>query len=305
MSEQRHEKQTVPDRVVRFSLLALVSVLGGVVLLAGGMGWLALWGTTHPPCRTGLFPSAYGLTPQQVAIPSRTGYTYAGYLFGDNGGPTVIVPPPYGADRGGMLHEVAILVAHGYRVLTYDSRQCAGMSAHSLGPWEAQDIVDALNFLQVRDGVDTLSVGVLGFSQAGASGLIAAAQDARIQAVVAEGGYLDFVAQTIGSDETPNLAIRLFRVGAWLAYRAATGMNLPTLDLEPLLSAIAPRRVLLVYGEHEPTLAAAHWAAESHPHISLWLVPEASHGTYLSAAGAEAFASNVIGFFDSTLARPN
>ncbi|MBN2471184.1 MAG: hypothetical protein JXN59_10705, partial [Anaerolineae bacterium] len=147
-----------------------------VILIPMGMGWLAMWGLTHPRCGAGGSPADYGLLPEQVQIPARTGVSYAGYFFPGDNGATIIVPPAYASGRGGLLHEVMILVRAGYSVLTYDSRPCAGMAVHSLGIWEAEDIVDALAYLRTRQDVDLTRIGLHGFSQAGASNLFVAAR---------------------------------------------------------------------------------------------------------------------------------
>ncbi len=272
-----------------------------LVLVPVGLGWVILWGATHPPCGMGPEPAQLGMSAEEVYIPSRSGAMFRGYFLPGSNGATIIVPPALGQDRRGMLHEVAVLVQGGYNVLTYDSRPCTGMTPHSLGPAEADDILDALAYLRQRPDVDMTRIGAHGFSQAGASSLFAAALTPEIQAVVAEGGYVNFGTQTMGMGGPQDAFTALFSLGARLGYRSATGRSLSQLNLIEALQAIAPRRVLLVYGEQEVTLAGARQAAAAGAHIDLWVVPGATHGSYLDSVGPTVFASHVVRFFDETL----
>ncbi|NPV65616.1 MAG: prolyl oligopeptidase family serine peptidase [Anaerolineae bacterium] len=285
-------------RLAGFSVFLIGFVL---ILVPVGLGWMTLWGTTHPPCSIGPEPAQVGLEAEEVSVPSRHGVAFRGYFLPGSNGATIIVPPAYGQDRGGWLHEVAVLVAGGYNVLTYDSRPCTGMSPHSLGVWESGDILDALAYLRQRPDVDMSRIGAHGFSQAGASALFAAAQAPEIRAVVAEGGYVDYGAQTLGIGGPQDPVTALFSLGARLGYRSATGMSLSQLKPLDVIAAIAPRRVLLIYGEHEVTLAGAQYAATLGAHIDLWIVSGATHGSYLTSAGQRAFTERVVGFFDAAL----
>lgn len=287
-------------RGVRFATLG-ISVIGVVLFVFPvGMGLLAFSGLTHPFCGAAASPADYGLIPQEVVIPAAEG-PFPGYFFAGSNGATIIVPPAFGASRGGLLHEVAILNRHGYSVLTYDSRQCVGPGAHSLGLWEADDIHDAVGYLRSRTDVDMTRLGLHGFSQAGASAVFAAAEIPEILAVVAEGGYVDYGAQALGLGKQNGVIMVLFNVGARVGYWMNTGHQLEQLSLANSVARIAPRRVLLVYGEYEMTLAGARDTATTGDHVSLWEVSGATHGSYVASAGADVFAANVVGFFDNAL----
>jgi dienelactone hydrolase len=276
-----------------------------IILIPLGLGWLTFYGVTRPPCGVSPQPDAYNLSPEVVTIPARIGAEYRGYFFSGANGATIIVPPAYGQDRGGWLHEVDVLVRSGYSVLTYDSRPCTGIAPHSLGIWEAEDILDAVTYLQTRPDVDMSRLGLHGFSQAGASNLFAAARSDRIRAVVAEGGYVDYGAQTLSMGQEQDFFTALFSLGARISYRLSTGLNLADLRVLDHLPDIAPGRVLLVYGEHEVTLAGARDAAARHAHIDLWEVPDATHGSYLASAGEAEFTAHIVAFFDDALAPPD
>jgi len=302
LSPSRPRKGRSLARRVRWLAGTVASVLFGlIVLLPAGMGFVTLGGVTHPRCAYGPLPDAYGLDGEDVSVPSRLGVAFPGYFFPGTNGATIIVPPAYGQDRGGLLHEVDVLVRAGFSVLTYDSRNCLGLAPHSLGVWEAEDILDAVAYLHTRGDVDTGRLGVHGFSQAGASGLLAAARTSEIRAVAAEGGYVDYGAQTLSLDRASDLFTTLFGLGAQLGYRAATGLGLESLRPVAVLSDIAPRAVLLIYGEYENTLAGARQVAAENDHVRLWEVPGATHGSYLRSAEEDVFRAEVAGFFEEVL----
>lgn len=288
----------------RHLLFLLCVALLIAVLFPIGLGYLIMWGATHPACTSGPSPEHYGLIAEAIDVPSRTGAAYRGYFFRGTSGATVIVAPALGQDRNGWLHEVDVLVRGGLNVLTFDSRPCAGIGPHSLGPWEAEDVLDAVEYLRSRGDVDMARIGAHGFSQAGATNIFAAGRSAEIRAVVAEGGYVDYGAQTISLGQSQDAFMTLFGWGARLGYRASTGLNLDDLYLLDILANLAPQRVLMVYGSHEGTLDGARQAAALSDHITLWEVPGATHGSYLASAGTESFRENVVGFYEAALAPP-
>ena len=107
-------------------------------------------------------------------------------------------------------------------------------------------------------------IGLHGFSQAGASNLFAAALSADVRAAVAEGGYVDYGAQTLGVGTRQDPFATLVTAGAQVGYRVSTGLDMGVLSPVHQLGDIAPRQVLLVYGTREGTLAGARQAASAH-----------------------------------------
>lgn len=299
----RAERPLAFRRLLRRIGFAAVAVVLAVILTPVGIGFVTLWGITRPPCSPGPTPEQVGLAAEEVRVPSRLGMAFRGYFVRGTNGATIIVTPAYGQDRGGWLHEAAVLARAGYSILTFDGRPCAGITPHSLGWWEADDVLDALAYLRSRSDVDMARVGAHGFSQAGATNLFAAARFPDLRAVTAEGGYVDYASQALGIGYPQDAFTTLFGFGAQVGYRVATGMDINILRPIDAIPQIAPRRVLLIYGTLEPMTPGAREAARLGDHVQLWEIPGADHGNYLWVAGEDEFARRVVGFFDAALAQ--
>jgi dienelactone hydrolase len=188
-------------------------------------------------------------------------------------------------------------------VLTFDSRACVGGVSPSLGSAEAEQVGDALAYLATRPDVDGARTGIHGFSAGGAAALMAAARFPALRAVVAQGNYAQFEANLTQSTQGMGILKPGFDLGARIGYRLMTGRSMSDLDVLAAMAGVAPRPVLLVYGEYEgadepQALAEAGRAAGSD--VTVWIVPGAGHGDYLYQDPA-AYAEIVGGFMASAL----
>ncbi len=198
-------------------------------------------------------------------------------------GATMIVIPTGPDSRGDRMAEIEVYHAAGVNVLTYSSRTCVGGARDSLGYWEAMQVGDALAYLKTRSDVDMNRIGVHGFSAGGASAIMAAAQFPAIHAVVAEGGYHDFAAEVDQNATNILWFAPFFRFGARVGYRIAADADLSALSPVSVISQIAPRPILLIYGTKEPSLNGAQLElAAAGSTATLWEVPNATHGSYLT-----------------------
>ncbi len=303
---------TTPDRLpdrkparywrrvlVAFIALSLVAVIGTPVLAGFGLAYRLL----HAPCnedrRT---PADFGHRYEDVTIAARAGGAFRAFFIPGSNGAAVIVPPPASSGRGTRLHEADVLARNGYAVLALESRRCAGMGAISLGYKETAEVADALAYLQARKDIDPARIGVLGFSSAGATAILAAARFPGLRAVIAEGGYGDFAAGALGlgnGSANPVEAIVGWSFAA--GYRVLSGVDIARLNPQAVIRTIAPRPVLLIYGSEERSLAGAHdLLAAAGANAELWVVEGAHHGDYLEVA-PDAYEQHVIGFLDRAL----
>jgi hypothetical protein len=275
------------------ALLSLPALMGGIFTL----------GLLYPPCGSGeLTPSHYGYEWEDVIIVARAGGSFRGYYIPGSNGATIIMPPPFNGGRDNRLAEADRLLRHGYSVLTFESRRCAGMGPLSLGYQEVDEVADALDYLLARPEVDPDRIGVHGFSSAGATAIMAAARLPALRAVVAEGGYGDFAEDTLKPGRGKNL-LSYFEVvyfaAVKLTYRLVTGIDINLLSPQDVIGQIAPRPILLIYGSQEVSLSGGrHQLAAAGDNATLWIVAGARHGNYLELA-PEAYEARLVKFFDA------
>jgi hypothetical protein len=282
-------------RLLAFFVLTLVTALFGLPFL---LGVLTMFGLTHPPCWYGSDPGQAGMPYEAVRFPSTNNIIQEGYFIPGTERATVIVVPTFNKGRGGELYYARVFHDAGFNVLTMNARVCTSQGWISLGYQEVADVRAAYAYLQTRSDVDPTRVGLHGFSSAGATSIMAAAQMPEIRAVSAEGGYHDYAA-VLELNQSSNFVIRLYQYGAALTYRLVTGDDVQILAPINMLDKLAPRSLLLVYGSREVSLPGARLmlarALASDVPAALWVIDGADHGGYLEVAPA-AFVERVVGF---------
>jgi hypothetical protein len=287
-------------RLARFFVIVLV---GTLVILPFLLGFVSMWALTHPGCNPGSDPGWFNPDYEQVRFDAPRGIIQQGYFMPGTNGATVMVVPAYGNGRGSDLHYAQVFNEAGFNVLTFDSRACTSQRWHSLGYQEVGDVLAGYDYLKTRPEIDAGRVGLHGFSSAGATSMMSAAQLSDIRSVSAEGGYHDFRA-TLGLTGTTGFFDRLFQWGAVLAYGMVTGGDIA--DLSPLeaIDSFGERPLLLIYGSREVSLGGAremhNRAVAQGVRAELWVVPGAGHGNYLSLARDE-FISRVTEFHRAAL----
>ncbi|MBN1680331.1 MAG: prolyl oligopeptidase family serine peptidase [Anaerolineae bacterium] len=304
------DKQPAPRRIRRLLRLAVLAVVVTAVVVPAGLGFFTTVLLINDSCgESSLTPADYGHRYEAITFEARAGGTVRGYfVYGAGvaeGGPyaTIIRPPAGSSGRGSRLDEVDVLARHGYAVLTFESRPCAGMGAFTLGYKEVDEVADALDYVLSRDDVDPDRIGVLGFSSAGATSVMAAARLPQIRAVVAEGGYGDFAEGAVGMN-TGDLLRPLefiYKQSIGISYRLLVGLDIDKLSPLDVIDQIAPRPILLIYGTAESSLKGGRdQLAAAGDNAELWIVPGAGHGQYLKVAPEE-YERRVIAFFDRVL----
>jgi hypothetical protein len=260
----------------------------------------------HAPCTdAGTMPASSSEAWEEITLQARAGGSFRGYFMPGTNGATVIIPPAGSDGRNGSLPIAEILLRHGYAVFTYESRPCTDIRPFSLGYQEVDEVADVLDYLLSRPDVDPHRIGIRGFSSAGATSIMAAARLPALRAVVAEGGYGDFIENGVAVHPQADLITRLFWAGfrgsMGLTYRLVTGHSIRALSPVSEIGKIAPRPILLIYGAREPSLAGGRQQlAAAGTHTMLWVVEGAGHGQYLQVAPEE-YESRIVDFFDEAL----
>jgi dienelactone hydrolase len=142
-------------------------------------------------------------------------------------------------------------------------------------------------------------IGAFGFSMGAAGAIRTAASQPRILAVAAEGGYPNLGESLARPGVQP--AVTYFELNLVWIYRLLCGCD--PWQISPIddLPRLAPRAVLLIFGEKEAENNQAHeqYRAAGEPR-ALWIVPGGDHGTNY-AQDPQAYAAQVSAFFDRYL----
>lgn len=267
---------------------AVVLALFAVVPIATAM-WLT--GKPREPLTVSL-----GVPHRDVELRAADGVRLSGWYVRSRNGAAVVLVHGGGGDRTGVLRQARLLAGHGYGVLLYDERGRgrSGGQTNGMG-WDwHRDVAAAASWLEAR-GVHRIAA--LGLSTGAEAVVTAAARDARIEAVVAEGVINRSVEDTRNLDDPSALPYW------WVAFQA---IRVQTHDAppEPLTQAfrrVAPRPLLLIAAAENPperTVAPVYRRAAG-PTASFWLA-RTGH-THALQAFPRLYERRVVGFLDRAL----
>lgn len=284
--------------------LGVLAAGAGLALGTYGYAYLA----THPRRRRiRKTPAMYGLSYESVAFAAGDGLLISGWLIParDPKG-VVIVCHGYPNNRTEMLPHALFLHRAGYATLLFDFRAMGESEGEisSAGQFEVEDLRGALDYLETRPDVCDLPVGVLGLSLGGAVAILTAAQDERIQALVADAAYSDLrrALQARWRLVLGPLAPLATHPVEWWARR---WFPLRPREIAPcrVIRSIGPRAVMLIQGQRDLLVRwqdAVAMFAEAREPRELWLVRNSHHSRCLSDSPAE-YARRVAAFFDAHL----
>jgi pimeloyl-ACP methyl ester carboxylesterase len=166
-------------------VVLIVLALGAIL----GLGWDSSGKAIHP----GVGSYAWSLedypelVPEEVTVESSTGAKLAGRFFPGRTEATVILLHGYGGNQDEMLPVASTLHDGGYSVFSFDQRGCGRSTGEvTFGASEQDDLRSVVDYLVTRADVNSERIGALGFSMGGATTLMAAADDQRVKAVVAD-----------------------------------------------------------------------------------------------------------------------
>ena len=237
---------------------------------------------------------------QSLWLKTELGVNVAAWYVPTRNGAAVILCHGGNADRAQMLPEIHILTEAGYGVLSFDwpGQGQSGGSA-DWGPLDTAALRTAFVWLTKRQEIDPDKIGGLGFSMGGYLLSQFAAAEPRLRAVILEAAPSNFL-------EYETIAHRKWGPLSEFPARLALHKSaMPYWHDQPVevVGKIAPRPVLVIGGEHDlvvpPTLVHTLFNASGQPK-ELWLVPNAGHGGYATAAPLE-YRRRIVTFFDHGL----
>ncbi len=191
-----------------------------------------------------------------------------------------------GADRRDFLRHLPMLRASGHPVLLFDERE-HGISdgtgkGITFGIRESRDVSSAVAF--AKDVKGLAQVLVLGTSQGGASVILAASRDDRIDAVISENPFTrieDLLGDTAMMRQIPGqLRGPIIRLALW---RMGSEPRDGPIDH---VAEISPRPLFILHGRADSVIPFGHseriYEAADHPTAELWLPEEAEHAAIIN-----------------------
>ncbi len=258
-----------------------------VILL--GLGLIAYLGSNYLTARrqpdASASPADFGLNFEEIEFQSGDGTTLRGWFVparSTSADRTLIICP--GAN-GSIDADAAFLPwFHNLdlNVLIFDWRAHgrSGGATVTLGYDERYDLIAAVEYAKARGAG---KIGVLGFSMGGAVAISTAAVCPDIAAVAADSAFvhvLTAVATGLGERGLPDglsysFARLILSVAGW-----RLGKDLFEADPVRWIDRVAPRPILLMYGERDPYAPRAEvellYRRADEPK-AIWRVPDAAH----------------------------
>ena len=251
-------------------------------------------------------PADYGLAFEDVEFRSGDELTLRGwYIPRPDSNRTVIICSGANGSMDADLAAAPWLHASGLNVLLFDWRGHGRSEGQivTLGLNERYDLLAAVEFAKSKGAQ---RIGVLGFSMGGTVALSTAGACLDIDAVAVDSAFVHTTSAVAGAmqerhvpEQAAYLLARLFLLTASLRY----GFNLFAIEPLKAIERIAPRPVLMMYGERDLCVPASEvkllYQRAGEPR-QLWQVPEAAHRN-LQLYRAEEYRQKIVEFFEQNL----
>src|SRR4051794_18375006 len=251
-------------------------------------------------------PLRWGLVPaEEVRFATRDGIGLHGWLFrAVDAAASVILLHGHGSNKDSLLPLAGMLYPR-FNVLMVDLRghgESEGVRT-TIGYEERQDVHAAVDLLEAR-GLGP--VGIFGMSMGAATAILAAAEDERLAAIVADSPYGRLrwaIAQGARLRGYPSFAAPLIAtLGCGVT---ALHLRFPLRAFDPIevIGRIAPRPLLLMHGVEDdiiPVRSAYALFRRAGEPKELWLIEGLKHCQALEVR-PEQFRDRVVGFFEQHL----
>lgn len=278
---------------------------------------------TKPPFSVPSFPP--NPAAELVSFVTEDGVTLRGSIHRNSERPAkglILFCPELEGNHWSVSSYAGGLLEAGFDVVSFDFRsqgesdsQPGYAPLHWPTTFEVEDVRAALRFIQSRDDLRELPLGVMGVSRGATPALIAAAESSRVKAVCCEGAYstdalmVHFISRWatlyVPRFLLPVLPMWHIRVTSKLVRWTSQFLrNRRYVVLERWLPRLKDRSVLLVAGGRDnyvhPDVGRDLQKRIDSPAVQFWLVPSAKHNRARDVAPAE-YDRRLRNFFDKTL----
>ncbi|GAB4467758.1 MAG: alpha/beta hydrolase [Armatimonadaceae bacterium] len=270
----------------------------------------------HPPRR--LHPrnphSALGIPYERVRFRASDGVTLRGWyvpapengkVAGQGARGVIVISHGYYGNRSEMLPYLAFLHHAGYAALLYDFRAHGWSNGRraTFGLGETRDLQAAIHWVREHPDLRDLPLFLLGESMGASVSLMAAAEEERVRAVVADSPYARFdravegrLRTALGEPVAKVVTPPTRRVGEWI-------LGVPSDKIAPIEAAakIAPRPILLIHGQEDRFIVPDNSRDIQQVctgNAYLWEVPNARHVRSVYVAGDE-YPKRVLSFLEA------
>lgn len=296
----------LPDFLPRSALRLLTLGLGGLAMLAliGEYGRRQITRVHRTDFRDD--PAKWGLAPaEELWFTAGDGVRLHAWMFASaSARSTVILCHGHHGNKHTLLPLAEILFPR-HNVLLLDSRghgESAGDRC-TIGYEERLDVHAAVDELE-RRGLGP--IGILGISMGAAVAILAAAEDPRIAAVIADSPFARLrwaVAEVARLRRYPALLAPLVAQVACRSLARTLRYPLTAFDPIEVVERIAPRPLLLIHGERDEIINVRHSRLvfeRAREPKALWVLPGLLHCRGLEDA-CEAYGERISRFFATWL----
>ncbi len=275
-------------------LIAMLAWLGSNYLLA-----------RRPPDEADS-PANYGLTAEAAEFRSGDEVMLRGWHIPfENSSKAIVICSGANGSLDADVHVAPWLHEAGFSVLLFNWRAHGQSEGEvvTLGFNERYDLIAAVQYAKSK-GAER--VGVLGFSMGGTVALATAAVYEDINAVVADSPFVYVLSAIAGGlierglpEGLSFLLARLFVTTACLRTR----LNLFDIDLARWIHRVAPRPLLMIFGEQDVIASKSEVDmifARARDPKEIWRVPEAAHRN-IHLLQPEEYRRRILEFFNTQL----
>ena len=298
----------------RFTLRRVVTASAALLGVAGIVAAIAEYG--HRQIITSYRsefrddPDRWGMSAaREIDLISRDGLRLHSWLFeSPEATASVIMLHGHGGNKHAML-PLAHMLYPRFNVLLLDHRGHGDSEGArtTIGYEERLDVHAAVDYL-LEHGMGP--VGIFGMSMGGATAILAAAEDPRIAAIVADSPFARLrwaVGQRARLRGYPAFMTAAVAYAGCLATALHLRYRMQAFDPVEVVHMLAPRPFLLIHGVEDDiipvTNAHALYARASEPK-ELWLMPGLKHCQALDECYDE-FKARIVAFYERTLAAPD